>query len=133
MRPFFLLSGINCDKIYVTENHDDSLCELETKVNHETLNNETRFDILSRHYPKRDKKSGIKNGIKIGNRSYFFLHGHQFDKQQAIFIYVSKLIGELWDPLDWFQNLFNITFTKKRWKINFVIFLGLLFGGKYFL
>ena len=133
MRPFFLLCGIDCDKIYVAGNHDDSLGELEAKVNHETLNTGTRFDIHDRHYPKRDKKSGIKGGIKVGNRSYFFLHGHQFDKQQAIFIYVSKLIGELWDPLDWFQNLFNITFTKKHWKINFVIFLCLLFGGKYFL
>jgi UDP-2,3-diacylglucosamine pyrophosphatase LpxH len=133
MRPFFLLCGIDCDKIYVAGNHDDSLGELEAKVNHETLNTGTRFDIRDRHYPKRDKKSDIKSGVKVGNRSYFFLHGHQFDKQQAIFRYVSKLIGKLWDPLDWFQNLFNITFTKKHWKINFMIFLGLLFGGKYFL
>ena len=133
MRPFFLLCGIDCDKIYVAGNHDDSLGELEAKVNHETLNTGTRFDIRDRHYPKRDKKSDIKSGVKVGIRSYFFLHGHQFDKQQAIFRYVSKLIGKLWDPLDLFQNLFNITFTKKHWNRNFMIFFGLLFGGKYFL
>jgi UDP-2,3-diacylglucosamine pyrophosphatase LpxH len=132
MRPFSLLSDINCDKIYVVGNHDDSLGELEKKVITETLNNGTRFNIYNRHYPKKDKKSDIASGLKIGNRSYFFLHGHQFDKGQAIIIYVSKLIGELWDPIDWFQDLFNITFTKNHWKINFVIFFGLLLG-EYFL
>jgi UDP-2,3-diacylglucosamine pyrophosphatase LpxH len=133
IRPFSILSDINCDKIYVVGNHDDSLGELERKVDFATLNNGTRFNSYNRHYPKKDIKSGVASGLKIGNRSYFFLHGHQFDKSQAIFIYFSKLLGELWDPIDWFQELFNITFTKKHWKTNFVIFLCLLFGGKYFL
>ncbi len=110
-------------------NHDDSLGELEGKVGCETLENGTKFAIYNGHYPKKDKKSGIASGLKIGNRSYFFLHGHQFDKKQAII----KLINKFWDPLDWFQDIFNIKFTKKHWKVNFVIFLGLLLGGKYFL
>lgn len=129
IRPLTLLSNINCDKIYVLGNHDDSLDGLEGKVGCETLVNGTKFDIYSGHYPKKDKKSGVARGLKIGKRSYFFLHGHQFDKKQAII----KIINKFWDPLDWFQDIFHIEFTKKYWKENFVIFLCLLLGGRYFL
>jgi len=132
MRPFSLLSDIDCEKIYVIGNHDDSLREFDRKIDSEKLGNGTVFDIYNRHYPEKDEEGKAK-GIKIGNRSYFFLHGHQFDKEQAILKKVSKLIGESWNPLDWFQVLFNIPFTKKHWKGNFVIFLGLLFVGEYFL
>ncbi|RPJ79433.1 MAG: hypothetical protein EHM20_01430 [Alphaproteobacteria bacterium] len=132
MRPLSLLTSIDCDKIYVVGNHDDSLGELEGKVNCELLCNGTKFNIYDRHYPKKDK-NGIAHGFNIGNRSYFFLHGHQFDKEQAILADVSRFIGELWDPLNWFQVLYNIPFTKKHWKRNFVIFLVLVFGGKYLL
>jgi UDP-2,3-diacylglucosamine pyrophosphatase LpxH len=117
----------------VIGNHDDSLGELDVKIDYETLENGTTFDIYNRHYPEKDEESGIASGIKIGNRSYFFLHGHQFDKGQAVLKDVSQLIGESWNPLDWFQVLYNISFTKKYWKTNFVIFLGLLLGGGYFL
>jgi UDP-2,3-diacylglucosamine pyrophosphatase LpxH len=133
MRPFSLLSNIGCDKVYVVGNHDDSLSELDKKIDYEILDNGTKFDIYNRHYPEKDEKSGIANGIKIGNRSYFFLHGHQFDKEQAIFTDISQLMGENWNPLDWFQVLYNITYTKKHWKRNLVIFLVLLLGGKRFL
>ncbi len=129
MRPLTLLSNINCDKIYVLGNHDDSLDGLEGKVGCETLVNGTKFYIYSGHYPKKDKRSGVARGLQIGNRSYFFLHGHQFDKKQAII----KLINKFWDPLDWFQDIFHIKFTKNHWKENFVIFLCLLLGGRYFL
>ena len=114
-------------------NHDDSLGELKKKFDYEILENGKRFDIFNRHYLDKDKASGIPTGVKIGNRSYFFLHGHQFDKEQAILKSVSKLIGENWNPLDWFQVLYNISFTKKHWAKNFLIFLGSLFGGGYFL
>ena len=70
MRPLTLLSNINCDKIYVLGNHDDSLDGLEGKVGCETLVNGTKFYIYSGHYPKKDKKSGVARGLKIGNRSY---------------------------------------------------------------
>lgn len=133
VRPFSLLSDINCNKMYVVGNHDDSLEELERKIDYETLDNGTIFDIYNRHYPEIDDKSGIASGIKVGNRSYFFLHGQQFDKDQAILTRVSQLIGESWNPLDWFQVLYNIEFTKKHWKANFIIFLGLLFGGQFLL
>lgn len=129
IRPLTLLSNINCDKIYVLGNHDDSLFGLEGKIGCEMLANGTKFDIYGGHYPKKDKKSGVAKGLQIGDRSYFFLHGHQFDKKQAII----KFINKFWDPLDWFQDIFHVKFTKKHWKENFIIFLCLLLVGKYFL
>ncbi len=132
LRTFTMLSSIACDKIYVVGNHDDSLRELDTKIDCEILPNGTKFDIYNRHYPEKDEKTGNAGGLEIGNSSYFFLHGHQFDKEQAILSYVSNLIGQSWNPLGWFQDLFNITFTKKNWRINFVIFLALLLGEWHF-
>jgi len=129
MKPFYLLTNINCDKIYVVGNHDDSLGELEGQGDFDILNNGKKFVIYNRHYPKKDKKSGKAHGIKIGNKSYFFLHGHQFDKNQAIL----KHVNRIWNPINWFQDLFNVKFTKKYWKANFAIFLGLLICDKYFL
>jgi UDP-2,3-diacylglucosamine pyrophosphatase LpxH len=129
IRPFSLLSSINSEKIYVVGNHDDSLGELEGKLDFEILENGTKFSIYNMHYPTKDKKSGIASGLNIGNRSYFFLHGHQFDKEQAIM----KYVGKVWNPINWFQDLFNVTFTKKHWKVNFTILLGLLLSEKYLL
>lgn len=129
MKPFSLLSNIDCDKIYVLGNHDDSLSKLNGKVTNETFDNGTRFYVYNMHYPEKDKASDIKSGLKIGTQSYFFLHGHQFDKQQALI----QIINEFWNPLGWFRTIFNVEFSKKYWKINFVIFLGLLLVGKYFL
>ncbi|MCZ7382793.1 MAG: metallophosphoesterase [Candidatus Methanoperedens sp.] len=122
--PFSILSDINCDKTYVIGNHDDSLGELEDDVNNVVLPNGKKFTIYDRHYP--EKKADTATGIPIGKKSYFFLHGHQFDKEQAILAWVSGLIGESWNPLGWFQDLFNILDTKKHWMRNFLIF-SLLF------
>lgn len=129
VKPLTMLSNLDCDKIYVLGNHDDSLVGLEGKIACETLVNGTKFHIYSGHYPKKDKHSGVAKGLKIGERSYFFLHGHQFDKKQTII----KLINRFWDPLDWFQEIFHIKFTKNHWKESFIIFLFLLLAGKYFL
>jgi UDP-2,3-diacylglucosamine pyrophosphatase LpxH len=128
--PFSVLSDINCDKIYVIGNHDDSLGELEDDVNNVVLPNGKKFAIYDRHYP--EKKEDIAEGIHIGKKSYFFLHGHQFDKEQAILAWVSDLIGESWNPLGWFQDLFNIFDTKKHWKRNFLIFSLLFLAGGFF-
>ena len=75
MRSFFLLSGIDCNKIYVAGNHDDSLGELEAKINHETLNKGTRFDVHNRHYSKKDKKLVFRVVLKseIGHISFFMV------------------------------------------------------------
>lgn len=127
IKPFTVLSDLNCDKIYVVGNHDEALSELEKEVNDETLPNKTKFIIKNRHYPEN------QDGLKIGNHNYFFLHGQQFDKEQAILAWVSRLIGESWDPLGWFQSLFNITSTKKHWKTYFLVFAAMFLGGGYLL
>ncbi len=128
--PFSVLSDINCDKTYVIGNHDDSLGELEDDVNNVVLPNGKKFTIYDRHYP--EKKDDTATGIPIGKKSYFFLHGHQFDKEQAILAWVSDLIGESWNPLGWFQDLFNIFDTKKHWMRNFLIFSLLFLAGGFF-
>lgn len=91
--PFAVLTEMKCDKIYVVGNHDDSLRELDDDVDYVTLPNGKKIDIWNRHYPDD------MHGIKIGNKSYFFIHGHQFDKEQAILAKVSELVGESWNPL----------------------------------
>lgn len=123
MKPFYLLSDIDCDKIYVLGNHDGSLGELDGEINNITLEEGTKFYIYDECYPEK----GEKTCLKIGNRSYVFIHGHQFDKLQA----VTQYINRFWNPLRWFQDVFNITFTKKHWRLSFIIFLCLLFVGKY--
>lgn len=123
--PFQTLSEINCDKIYVVGNHDDSLSELEAEVNSVGLPHKTKFEIYNKHYPQN------LSGVEIGCKRYFFLHGHQFDKEQAILSWASRMIGERWNPLGWFQDLFNIAFAKNHWKANLIIFLILLSGGQF--
>jgi UDP-2,3-diacylglucosamine pyrophosphatase LpxH len=127
MVPFSLLSEIKSEKVYVVGNHDEPLGELDTVIDNVSFSNGTKFDIWNRHYPDNLR------GLRIGSKFYFFLHGQQFDKEQAILAKVSKLIGESWNPLGWFQDLYNITFNKKHWKINLLIFLVLALGGWYYL
>jgi len=125
--PFSLLSDINCDKIYVVGNHDDSISQYETKIKNQVLANLKRFNIHDRHYPDYpDEKL-----LRLGDLTYFFLHGHQYDKEQAILTNISNLIGEKWDPIKWFQDLFNITFTKKHWRENLFVFIILLVLGYF--
>ena len=128
LRPLDLLSAIDCNKIYVIGNHDDSLCELDGVVDEEVLDNGSRFFIHKRHYPEKDECGNI-NGLKIGEVSYSFIHGHQFNRAQ---VYVGRII-KYWNPLAWFQAAFNIPFSKKYLKVNLVIFVALLLLGKYVL
>lgn len=133
IKPYSILSQVNCEKIFVVGNHDDSLRELKDDANNVLLPNGTKFEIYDSHYPLKDKKTGIADGKTIGKRSFFFLHGHQFDKEQDILRKVSSLIRMSWDPLGWFQSLFNITFAKKHWILNLILFLLMLLGGRYVL
>ncbi|MFZ2410236.1 MAG: hypothetical protein WAW23_01565 [Candidatus Methanoperedens sp.] len=132
-KPFSILSQADFEKVYVVGNHDDSLGELEDYVNFVTLPNGTKFEVHDSHYPEADKQTGIPRGFNAGkgNRTYFFLHGQQFDKEQDVLRKVSRFIGESWDPIAWFQSLFNITYTKKHWMENLIAFLILFFGGMY--
>jgi UDP-2,3-diacylglucosamine pyrophosphatase LpxH len=116
LRPLSLLSNLSCDKVYVMGNHDDAIKNYNEKIDYEMFRNYTKLDIWNRHYPDEDA------GMKIGGRSYFFLHGHQYDKSQAILAMVSKLLGETWDPVEWCNSQYNTSFTKRHWASSFLLF-----------
>jgi UDP-2,3-diacylglucosamine pyrophosphatase LpxH len=67
-----------CNKIYVLGNHDKSLEELRAKVY--TLP-KGDFEIYYRHYPEKAEK----DVLTVGNQRYFFIHGHQFDRDIRCF------------------------------------------------
>ncbi len=125
LRPLSLLSDLSCDKFYVMGNHDDAIKNYNEKIDYEMFRNKTKLDVWNRHYPDEDA------GIKIGGRSYYFLHGHQYDKSQAILATVSKLLGETWDPVEWCNSQFNTSFTKRHWALSFLFFVLVLAAGWY--
>jgi UDP-2,3-diacylglucosamine pyrophosphatase LpxH len=69
---FKLLFGLNCEKIYVTGNHDEMVRSYSGTY---TCGNGTRFTVVPKHYPEKTSQ-----WIKVGDTTYFFLHGHQFNK-----------------------------------------------------
>ncbi len=69
---FKVLLGLNCEKIYVAGNHDEMISGLGGTY---TCQNGTRFTIFPKHYPEEASQS-----VKVGDTTYFFLHGHQFNK-----------------------------------------------------
>ena len=69
---FKLLFGLNCEKIYVTGNHDEMVSGFSGTY---TCGNGTRFTVTPKHYPEKTSQ-----WIKVGGTTYFFLHGHQFNK-----------------------------------------------------
>lgn len=74
-KVFGQLVGLGCDKIYVLGNHDQDQ-ELEYLVGEYICPNGSKFRIIARHYPEDPEK----DFETLGGNSYFFLHGHQFDK-----------------------------------------------------
>jgi UDP-2,3-diacylglucosamine pyrophosphatase LpxH len=122
LRPLSLLSDLGCDKVYVMGNHDNAVSSYDEKIDYETMRNGTKLDIWNRHYP--DEMAGMR----IGDQSYYFLHGHQFDKAQSILTKVSKFLGETWDPLDWSNSQYNTSFTKNYWILSGVLSAALLIG-----
>lgn len=121
-----ILNSIDCDIIYVIGNHDEDLLDFKKvwrKKGVEHINNgKGTFKMYYRSYPKpespdeRHKKEIVK-GIKIGNDKYAFLHGHQFDRVQVFYKlsrFLSKTLNKQVriDPIDWFQDLANVSFTK---------------------
>jgi len=68
--------------IYVSGNHDNRIGSYADEARPwYPFRNGSRLCIQSGHYPnERSEKPGKKyKGDKIGKKSYFFLHGHQFD------------------------------------------------------
>jgi UDP-2,3-diacylglucosamine pyrophosphatase LpxH len=111
--PFKLLAEIDCPKIYIAGNHDETLGGLEDSK----FINGTQFLFCKNCYPE--------NGISIGKHKYFFLHGHQYDRTQKLV----KLVDKFWNPIEWFQDAFHIRFAKEYWELNFGVFLLLLSTG----
>lgn len=64
--------------VYVAGNHDNVIGDLTGKY---VLENGSRLLVFPDHYPGyRSAKPGKKyKGTQIGEKTYFFLHGHQFD------------------------------------------------------
>ena len=113
--PFALLSEIDCPKIYIAGNHDETLGGLENRSN--PFIHDTQFAFYKKYYPE--------GGMRIGKRKYFLLHGHQYDRTQ-------KLVGwttTFWNPIEWFQDAFHIRFAKEYWELNFGVFLLLAATG----
>lgn len=78
---------------------------------------------------KEWKFSPIIEGKKIGNHTYCFLHGHQFDRLQIPYK-ISNIFHVRFDPIDYFQDLANINFTKNVGKLNTTtLYFSALFIG----
>ncbi|MBN1432837.1 MAG: metallophosphoesterase [Methanomicrobiaceae archaeon] len=91
--------------------------------------NDNHFlEICSRHYPshkfKTSKEDGAE-GIKAGKKSYAFIHGHQFDKGQITYP-IKQALGRCYDPIDYFQDLANTSFSK-MFGTTILIFISLFF------
>lgn len=116
-----ILNSIDCDIIYVIGNHDEDLLDFKKvwrKKGVEHINNGTgTFKMFYRSYPKTKEGTEEVDGIAIGEKKYAFLHGHQFDRFQ-IFYKLSRFLSMKLnkqvriDPIDWFQDLANVSFSK---------------------
>jgi UDP-2,3-diacylglucosamine pyrophosphatase LpxH len=69
---------IPCEKIYVLGNHDKSLEEFRAQ---EYAFSKGNFEIFYRHFPEKAES----DYLLVGKRRYFFIHGHQFDKDSRYF------------------------------------------------
>ena len=122
LTPVSILSNLDSDIIYVLGNHDEKLRDLKQIWDEEGISfpygGSGKFRIMYRTYPERKKGSKTVEGIKIGINRYAFLHGHQFDSLQ-IFYRLSCTVGARFDPVDWFQDLANLSFTKNiKFRLN---------------
>lgn len=69
---------IPCEKIYILGNHDKSLEEFRAQKYGFPKGN---FEIFYRHFPEKAES----DYLLVGKRRYFFIHGHQFDKDSRYF------------------------------------------------
>lgn len=134
--PLITLNSLGCDIIYVIGNHDEDLLDFKHVWRDKTVGfpQKGSLDIVFRSYPR--KIAGMNNdkieGVPIGNRSYVFLHGQQFDKIQ-FFYKISKFFSKKLkrqvriDPIDWHQDLVNVSFIrnigKKSWNTGIFVIL----------
>ena len=115
LTPLSILNELDCDIIYVIGNHDEDIYEIRKIWKKKGIKfpykRKGTLKISFRTYPERKKGTKIVEGIAIGNKRYAFLHGHQFDKFQ-VFYTISRILKVRFDPIDWHQDLANVSFTK---------------------
>ena len=117
--PFSLLHEIDCDKIYITGNHDENMEEVAKKIKSFDWKGKNKFFLYPRHYPPENE---VKKGIEVNGLRYSFLHGHQYDREQITYT-LSRIINTRFDPIDFFQDLANVHFTKR---LSVLVSIGLL-------
>ena len=142
LTPISILNDIDCDIIYVIGNHDEDLHDIKKVLKEKGLKfpykGKGTFRMYYRTYPEKNKDTKRVDGVEIGKERYAFLHGHQFDKLQ-ICHKISNFLGFRFDPIDWLQDLANVSYTKKiRMKLGkatgiFTLLLILLYGVVYYL
>lgn len=140
LTPLSILNELDCNIIYVIGNHDEDIFEIrkiwKAKGVRFPYKGKGTFKIVFRSYPERVKGTKRVEGVKIGQKWYAFLHGHQFDKFQ-VFYKISRFLKVRFDPIDWHQDLANVSFAKNvgRKKRPTLIFglLLLLYGFVYYL
>jgi UDP-2,3-diacylglucosamine pyrophosphatase LpxH len=75
----FLLSR-GTEIVYVAGNHDNEIAEFEGVF---SVSGSGNLKIIRRHWPDdhdlSEKNEKLYRGIEIGDHSYFFMHGQQFD------------------------------------------------------
>ncbi len=74
--PINSLIALKREIVYLLGNHDGIM---ENYVGPHVLPDDIPFTVYSEGYPNKKNSSGQWKGEQIGERSYFFLHGHQFD------------------------------------------------------
>lgn len=107
--PLSLLHDIDCEKIYVTGNHDEDIEDLAYMEKSFDWKDPQKLSLYARHYPEGDN---IKNGELVNGVRYSFIHGHQYDQEQITYT-ISKILNTRFDPVDFVQDLANVSFTKK--------------------
>ena len=127
--PISILNDLDCDIFYVIGNHDEDIYEIKRIWKKKGVKfpykGKGTFKIFYRTYPERIKGTKRVEGVEIGQNKYAFLHGHQFDRFQ-VFYKVSRYLKVRFDPIDWLQDLANVSFTKN---VGFKLNRGsLLFG-----
>lgn len=131
VEPFSILHDIDCEKIYVTGNHDEDIEEIEKKIKSFEWKKGHNLIFSRRHYPEEKK---IFRGNDVNGLHYSFLHGHQYDKEQITFK-LSEILNRRFDPVDFVQDLANTSLSKVisiyMAKLFFFLFLLLLFINSF--
>jgi predicted phosphodiesterase len=107
------LFHLPCDKIYIPGNHDDVATRY---FGIDARQNGYHLTIVPKHYPEQ------KEGVQIGNKTYFFIHGHQFSRLWGV-------RGVL-KFFDFFGQFSYESYKMNKWalRVGFVVFLLSLIG-----